>query len=85
MRQEIEESESEALRDWISVEDRLPEYSKPVLVYCKIYGRYVTTYENHGEYSEFLDWKGRGGALPPTHWMPLPEPPTGSRLNEDMI
>ena len=62
---------------WIPVSERLPKFDEYVIVYCAIYGRYLSSY------SEILDtgwgnWRdpeGILGGLPPTHWMPLPEPP----------
>jgi len=62
---------------WISVKDRLPEHSATVLVYCGIYGRFVTTYTpiDGTECGQWYGHDGHPGGLPPTHWMPLPEPP----------
>ena len=65
---------------WISVTDRLPEFGETILVYCKIYGRFLATYEYIGEvdrkkYGNWRDFRGNSGILPPTHWMPLPSPP----------
>lgn len=64
---------------WVSVEDRLPEVGKDVLV-CTTGGvmllphhtiKNSTTGEIHWlAYGEPYDVKGI------THWMPLPEPPT---------
>jgi len=64
--------------NWISVEDRLPELNTTVLAYCAIYGRAVRFYkEIHdsgcGHWDDTVS--GNMGGLPPTHWMPLPEPP----------
>ena len=58
------------VQEWISVNDRLPEKNTDVLIY------------NIEEYigSDFLTKDGKwfwNEELPPTHWMPLPEPPKG--------
>lgn len=62
--------------EWISVKERLPEFGELVIVYCRIYGRYIGSYERlhdtiHGNWHDGQSL----GVLPPTHWMPLPEPP----------
>jgi hypothetical protein len=69
--------------EWISVDDRLPEITTPVLVYCKVYGRFIATYEDIGAGAKWGNWKdsnGNLGILPPTHWMPLPEPPSQTNI-----
>jgi hypothetical protein len=62
--------------EWISVKERLPPFNQSVLCHCRIYGRYI------GSYDRILDtgwgnWSDGKilGVLPPTHWMPLPKPP----------
>lgn len=55
---------------WISVEERLPEQSKKVLVSNGEY-TWVSSYlDSIGLFYEFRPFAGQ-----PTHWMPLPEPP----------
>ena len=65
------------VQEWISVDDRLPEPWKQVLIYSRhdfcesafyigVSGKWRVTW-NH----EMLD------ADSVTHWMPLPEPPKG--------
>jgi hypothetical protein len=64
------------MSEWISVEDRLPDNAKPVIVhggcghYSRKYEQWFTNMErdNFGEYRPIL-WTV-------THWMPLPGPPT---------
>ena len=61
-----------AEREWVSVEDRLPEK-----------GDLVITVSDHGDtsslYSEYFEgtkfWSKAFNNI--THWMPLPSPPTG--------
>ena len=58
------------VQEWISVKDRLPEKNADVLIY------------NIEEYvgTDFLTKDGKwfwNEELPPTHWMPLPQPPKG--------
>lgn len=62
---------------WISVKDRLPEFNEPVLVFCRIYGRYLATYKRIDEDYEWGEWRDFNNkvCLPPTHWMSLPNPP----------
>ncbi len=63
--------------EWIKVEDRLPDFDDPVFVYCKIWGRYIATYTEILDtgWGEWRDFNNKP-CLPPTHWMPLPKPPT---------
>lgn len=64
--------------NWIKVEDEKPYFDIPVLVYCRIWGRYLAHYERidpEHTWGQWVDFKGEKGILPPTHWMPLPDPP----------
>lgn len=78
--------EKQAISDWISVEERLPEkITNKVLVYCK------NGYIGFGHYENFRgveDWYNLENGKPfrewdledcetyeVTHWMPLPEAP----------
>jgi hypothetical protein len=65
---------------WVAVSERLPEFGETVLVYCKIYGRFLATYEFVGEfqgekYGNWRDFNGNIGILPPVYWLQIPEPP----------
>jgi len=62
--------------DWIDCKYTLPAFESSVLVFCRIYGRNVYFYSRIGD-SNDGDWSNikEMGLLPPTHWMPLPEPP----------
>jgi hypothetical protein len=63
--------------EWISVNDRLPKLNgECVLCYCRINGRFVGSYSSIGD-TNFGQWGNSHeiGILPPTHWMPLPNPP----------
>ena len=61
---------------WISAEKRLPEFGEPVFVWCRIYGRYIGTYQQI-DGTRFGNWSdGKDlGVLPPLFWQPLPTPP----------
>lgn len=64
---------------WISVEDRLPEYFKSVLIYCptnvNIYDAYL---DMHCMWRFFNYGAGQIISEKVTHWMPLPKPPKES-------
>jgi hypothetical protein len=69
------------MSDWISVKDRLPEIDREhgiavVVVYCPFWGRFIATAQYVAD-SNFVIWSDSCGksCIPPTHWMPLPEPP----------
>jgi hypothetical protein len=77
--------------EWISTEERLPEKRKAVLIYAPKINEPITTmyYDPDADSAEFGEWVSepsgpeRGGwsslALEDvTHWMPLPEPPSGN-------
>ena len=75
---EIEELQ-EQVPQWISVSERLPEApesewedSVAVLAWSKNNGRAIAHYVFDKDYGNRWSWECVG---PPTHWMPLPEPP----------
>jgi hypothetical protein len=64
--------------EWIPVAKKLPPFDEWVLAYCRIYGCYIGSYQRIAPDTSYGNWNdGKNlGVLPPTHWMPLPEPPT---------
>ncbi len=65
---------------WVLVSDRLPEFGETVLAHCRIYGRFLATYEFIGEfqgekYGNWVDFNGNIGILPPVYWLQIPELP----------
>jgi len=70
---------------WIPTKERLPAFGLPVLVYCRIYGRYIGSYNRLDEKCNAGNWYDgeRLGVLPPTHWMHLPPAPHNKQMNSD--
>ena len=65
---------------WVATSEQLPEFGKTVLVYCKIYGNFLATYEYIGDYGgekygNWRDFNGNLGILPPVYWTEIPKPP----------
>lgn len=67
----IRQLEAQAQR-WISVEDRLPEESEDVLVFCR---NDNITWNTIAHRVRTLWWRSGVPIESITHWMPLPEPP----------
>lgn len=68
-------SERDTMDDkWIPAVERKPEIKERVLVFVD---GGITVAARRGSYSEYNDWVGPDGHAiwPPSHWMPLPEPP----------
>ena len=74
--------------EWISVEERLPEFNQNVLVYGVGLPKYgfegqtaiaITSYTNHKYGFDIVGWNEPwqyfSADYKITHWMPLPEPP----------
>lgn len=62
---------------WIPVEENsMPDFDTPVLVWCRIWGRYIGSYNriHDTNWGNWHDGKELG-VLPPTLWQPLPEIP----------
>lgn len=55
---------------WISVEDRLPELEKNVLIFSN-FGTYTGELKMHNEWADHHLYE----IDQVTHWMPLPSPP----------
>lgn len=64
--------------EWISVEDKLPEYGKEVLTYSEGFG--VTT--DYLKTSSKFTADHISSNWPVTHWMPLPPPPAEQEQGE---
>lgn len=84
MRDKIKSSappKQEVGNEWISVEDRLPEPHKTVLLYVPMFLN-ITTGKRLPNLQCFeKDCKGVMGIA--THWMPLPKAPTQENLNNN--
>lgn len=67
---------------WIPVSERLPDESTGVLVCCEMDGpgdwrmKWATRVPNHPDVRDGDGWLIPGASWTPTHWMPLPAPPT---------
>ena len=64
------------IQKWIPVTERLPEYGQEVIVYSGNVLKPVV-YGVHYWNKEFNSWAHI------THWMPLPEPPSGERRTDE--
>lgn len=67
------------MNEWISVEDRLPEVDRPVIVsdavgYMAVASSWAIREERHWTPSN-IDSYDYSLGFEPTHWMPLPSPP----------
>lgn len=61
---------------WISVEDRLPDYYKPVLVICNnTPSMNIVWLASDGDRYFYTELNSDRIISNVTHWMPLPEPP----------
>ena len=67
-----------AIQKWIPVWERMPEVGVPVLAYNgndTFVSEYYRTHILPGD-EGYMTWVKDQYACYPTHWMPLPEPPT---------
>ena len=73
----------EGFNEWISVSDRLPHMYDKVLVHQDTGAIFVGMWETENYWLSVSDLE----IQPPTHWMPLPEPPiapaTGTKTPEE--
>ena len=77
---EATKKENRMLREWIAVDDWLPELNVHCLVYFSGDERPHCLYrQQFSDRVEWVDDSERTSSLvdyiEPTHWMPLPEPP----------
>lgn len=73
------EESGNALRGWIPVEDRLPEWDEKVLVFnptrkLGVKVAFLEQIDKHGQGWDYMD--GEDLRYGVTHWRPLPMPPT---------
>jgi hypothetical protein len=71
----MEPTEYELERRWIPVTERLPDEGERVLVFDKAFLQ-----PEMGTYYSTDGWVGDEiASLDPSHWMPLPAPPTNAK------
>ena len=67
------------VQEWVSVDDRLPDYFTSVLVWCPgnkcIYAAYRNARQEWYTFDDTI--AGHVVVNMVTHWMPLPQPPKG--------
>ena len=78
------------IQKWIPVTERLPEEEELVLILCKNGARFVgycgkqyCDYERRWRIKTALNSTKLLNLGRVTHWMPLPEPPSGERRTDD--
>jgi hypothetical protein len=59
------------MSEWISINDSIPKFDEPVLIFENGSMLIAELYES----AEGTEWWGREYRWYPSHWMPLPEPP----------
>ena len=70
------------VQKWIPVTERLPEMHTKVLC-CGIRGgRFIAELSTWGKGCLYWDKRNGKGCPEVTHWMPLPEPPSGERRTD---
>lgn len=69
-----------AMSKWIDVKDRLPEIRVDVLVYEFSENQRSMWVAHLVPYGHWIGWRGEYSYDDtPTHWMPLPEPPSETK------
>ena len=75
-------AKAQAVPEWISVDDRLPNRQVNVLVASKHDFVCIASLTNNHKNNKFYD--GDGFAINSiTHWMPLPKPPKAQEPSDD--
>lgn len=81
VKQAMEEYAEQFKPKWISVDEFKPAFGMRVLVFCRIYGSYIASFEHIGHgHGNWHDGK-QLGVLPPTHWMLLANDPPPNPIN----
>ena len=63
---------------WEKTKNKLPPFNVSVFAYHPMTGRFCAYYERilpKTNVGQWCNWDGEKGIMPPTHWMPLPNPP----------
>lgn len=78
-------------RNWVSVEDRLPEKNTPVLIYHVRYGMEIDSWADLYDIPVYFSsqsiivgegWENHDDLEKITHWMELPESPIGAKYHD---
>ena len=65
---------------WISVSERLPNKTMRCLVYGSGGGIYTAEFIKSGDWHKWHKLNSKNHYCNPTHWMPLPEPPSNGLI-----
>lgn len=72
-------------KDWISVDERMPEKNVPVLVLSGGHLYIAEWYTWHIGSVAIDSWSMPQYVADPSHWMPLPNPPTSEEETNDNV
>lgn len=78
----VETIEKKKVGEWISVEERLPENSSPVLAYSILNGVEQGCYNHSTDTWIMFRWGKLTGKV--THWQPLPNKPYSSENSKKL-